>query len=93
MIVWFVVGLVVFVIGIMWGVWLDVFFVLEIVVFKVLLVLILGGFMFIFGVIVGGLIIGFGEKIGEFYWGGMVGGGIEFWLVYIIVLIFLLFCL
>jgi branched-chain amino acid transport system permease protein len=53
--------------------------------------LILGGFTSIPGAIVGGLIIGFGEKIGELYWGGLVGGGIESWLAYIIALIFLLF--
>jgi hypothetical protein len=32
------------------------------------------------GAIVGGLIIGIGEKIGEIYWGPLVGGGIESWL-------------
>ena len=37
------------------------------------------------------MIIGFGEKIGELYWGGLVGGGIESWLAYIIALVFLLF--
>lgn len=69
----------------------DVSFALEIVAFKALPVLILGGFTSIPGAIVGGLIIGFGEKIGELYWGGLVGGGIESWLAYIIALIFLLF--
>jgi hypothetical protein len=56
-----------------------------------LAVLILGGFTSIPGAIVGGLIIGIGEKLGELYWGGLVGGGIEAWLAYIIALIFLLF--
>ena len=42
------------------------------------------------GAIVGGLIIGVGEKLGEFYWGPLVGGGIESWLAYVIALAFLL---
>ena len=33
------------------------------------------------GAIVGGLIIGIGEKLGEFYWGPLLGGGIESWLL------------
>ncbi len=66
-------------------------FALEIVAFKALPVLILGGFTSIPGAIIGGLIIGFGEKLGEIYWGPLVGGGIESWLAYIIALIFLLF--
>ena len=52
---------------------------------------ILGGLTSIPGAIVGGLIIGVGEKIGEFYWGPLVGSGIESWLAYIIALAFLLF--
>ncbi|WP_370199980.1 branched-chain amino acid ABC transporter permease, partial [Roseibium sp.] len=90
-IVWFAAGLVALATGIMWGARSDVSFALEIVAFKALPVLILGGFTSIPGAIVGGLIIGFGEKIGELYWGGLVGGGIESWLAYIIALIFLLF--
>ncbi len=43
------------------------------------------------GAIVGGLIIGVGEKIGEFYWGPLLGNGIESWLAYVIALAFLLF--
>ena len=34
---------------------------------------------------------GIGEKLGEFYWGPLVGGGIESWLAYVIALAFLLF--
>ena len=90
-IVWFAAGLVALATGIMWGARSDVSFALEIVAFKALPVLILGGFTSIPGAIIGGLIIGFGEKIGEIYWGGLVGGGIESWLAYIIALIFLLF--
>ena len=76
-IVWFAAGLVALATGIMWGARADVSFALEIVAFKALPVLILGGFTSIPGAIVGGLIIGFGEKIGELYWGGLVGGGVR----------------
>jgi branched-chain amino acid transport system permease protein len=90
-IVWFAAGIVALATGIMWGARSDVSFALEIVALKALPVLILGGFTSIAGAIVGGLIIGIGEKIGEIYWGPLVGGGIESWLAYIIALIFLLF--
>lgn len=90
-IVWFAAGIVALATGIMWGARSDVSFALEIVALKALPVLILGGFTSIAGAIVGGLIIGIGEKLGEIYWGPMVGGGIESWLAYVIALIFLLF--
>jgi branched-chain amino acid transport system permease protein len=90
-IVWFAAGIVALATGIMWGAKSDVSFALEIVALKALPVLILGGFTSIPGAIVGGLIIGIGEKIGEIYWGPLVGGGIESWLAYVIALIFLLF--
>lgn len=87
--VWFAAGLVALVTGIMWGARSDVSFSLQIVALKALPVLILGGFTSIPGAIVGGLIIGIGEKIGEFYWGPLLGGGIEAWLAYLIALGFL----
>ena len=90
-IVWFAAGIVALVTGIMWGARSDVSFALEIIAFKALPVLILGGFTSIPGAIVGGLIIGIGEKIGEIYWGPLVGGGIESWLAYMIALVFLMF--
>jgi branched-chain amino acid transport system permease protein len=90
-IVWFAAGIVALVTGIMWGARSDVSFALQIIALKALPVLILGGFTSIPGAIVGGLIIGFGEKIAEFYWGPLVGGGIESWFAYIIALIFLVF--
>jgi len=90
-IVWFTAGIVALITGIMWGARSDVSFALEIVALKALPVLILGGFTSIPGAIVGGLIIGIGEKLGEFYWGPLVGGGIESWLAYFIALGFLLF--
>ena len=90
-IVWFAAGIVALVTGIMWGARSDVSFGLQVIALKALPVLILGGFTSIPGAIVGGLIIGIGEKIGEFYWGPLVGGAIEAWLAYIIALAFLLF--
>jgi branched-chain amino acid transport system permease protein len=90
-IVWFTAGIVALITGIMWGARSDVSFALEIVALKALPVLILGGFTSIPGAIVGGLIIGIGEKLGEFYWGPLIGGGVESWLAYFIALGFLLF--
>ena len=90
-IVWFAAGIVALTTGIMWGARSDVSFALEIIALKALPVLILGGFTSIPGAIIGGLIIGVGEKVGEIYWGPMVGGGVESWLAYMIALIFLLF--
>ncbi len=90
-IVWFAAGIVALVAGIMWGARSDVSFALQIIALKALPVLILGGFTSVPGAIVGGLIIGIGEKLGEFYWGPLLGGGIETWLAYLIALGFLLF--
>jgi branched-chain amino acid transport system permease protein len=90
-IVWFTAGVVALATGVMWGARSDVSFALEIIALKALPVLILGGFTSIPGAIVGGLIIGVGEKLGEFYWGPALGGGIESWLAYFIALVFLLF--
>jgi branched-chain amino acid transport system permease protein len=90
-IVWFTAGIVALATGIMWGARSNVSFALEIIALKALPVLILGGFTSIPGAIVGGLIIGIGEKLGEFYWGPLLGSGIESWLAYVIALVFLLF--
>ena len=90
-IVWFAAGIVALATGIMWGARSDVSFALQIIAFKALPVLILGGFTSIPGAIVGGIIIGVGEKLGEFYWGPLLGSGIESWLAYMIALFFLLF--
>ena len=89
-IVWFAAGLVALITGIMWGARSDVSFALQTIALKALPVLILGGFTSVPGAIVGGLIIGLGEKIGEFYWGPLVGGGIENWIAYVIALGFLM---
>jgi branched-chain amino acid transport system permease protein len=90
-IVWFAAGIVALATGIMWGARSEVSFALEIIALKALPVLILGGFTSIPGAIVGGLIIGIGEKLGEFYWGPLLGSGIESWLAYVIALLFLLY--
>ena len=89
-VVWFTAGIVALATGIMWGARSEVSFSLEIIALKALPVLILGGLTSVPGAIVGGLIIGVGEKLGEFYWGPLVGGGIESWLAYVIALAFLL---
>ncbi|MCA0399326.1 MAG: branched-chain amino acid ABC transporter permease [Proteobacteria bacterium] len=89
-IVWFAAGIVALITGIMWGARSEVSFGLDIIALKALPVLILGGFTSIPGAIVGGLIIGIGEKLAEFYWGPLVGGGIESWIAYVIALGFLM---
>ena len=90
-IVWSVAGLVAIVAGIMWGAKSGVQFSLSLVALKSLPVLILGGFTSVPGAIVGGLIVGVGEKLGEIYWGPLVGGAIENWFAYVVALVFLLF--
>src|SRR6202012_4164222 len=90
-IVWFTAGVVALATGIMWGARSEVSFSLQVIALKALPVLILGGLTSIPGAIVGGLIIGIGEKIGEFYWGPLLGGGIETWFAYVIALGFLVF--
>jgi branched-chain amino acid transport system permease protein len=90
-IVWFAAGIVALATGIMWGARSNVSFALQIVALKALPVLILGGFTSIPGAIIGGVIIGVGEKLGEFYWGPLLGSGIESWLAYVIALVFLMF--
>jgi branched-chain amino acid transport system permease protein len=90
-IVWFAAGLVALVTGIMWGARSDVSFALDVIALKALPVLILGGLTSIPGAIVGGLIIGIGEKLWEFYWGPLIGGGTDAWFAFVIALVFLLF--
>jgi branched-chain amino acid transport system permease protein len=89
-VVWAVAGLVAIVAGIMWGAKSGVQFSLSLIALKALPVLILGGFTSVPGAIVGGLIIGVGEKLGEVYWGPLVGGAIENWFAYVMALGFLL---
>src|SRR5207248_2390712 len=75
----------------LWGANGGVQFSLSLVALKALPVLILGGFTSVPGAIVGGLIVGVGEKLGEVYWGPLVGGAIENWFAYVVALVFLLF--
>ncbi len=90
-IVWAVAGIVAIAAGVMWGAKSGVQFSLSLIALKALPVLILGGFESVPGAIVGGLIIGVGEKLGEVYWGPLVGGAIENWFAYVLALVFLLF--
>src|ERR1051325_2119834 len=89
-VVWSVAGLVALAAGIMWGAKSGVQFSLSLIALKALPVLILGGFESVPGAILGGLIIGVGEKVGEVYWGPLVGGAIENWFAYVLALAFLL---
>jgi branched-chain amino acid transport system permease protein len=89
-IVWSVAGLVALVAGVIWGSKLGVQFALSQVALKALPVVILGGLTSVPGAILGGLIIGVGEKLSEVYLGPFVGGGIEIWFGYVLVLFVLL---
>jgi branched-chain amino acid transport system permease protein len=89
-IVWSVAGFAALVAGIIWGSKLGVQFSLSLVALKALPVVILGGLTSVPGAIVGGLIIGVGEKLSEVFIGPMLGGGIEIWFAYVLVLFVLL---
>ncbi|HLI14174.1 MAG TPA: branched-chain amino acid ABC transporter permease [Alphaproteobacteria bacterium] len=90
-VIWGIAGMVALAAGIMWGSSLGVQFSLALVALKALPVLILGGFTSIPGAIAGGLIVGAAEKLGEVFWGPVIGSGIEDWFAYILALVFLLF--
>jgi branched-chain amino acid transport system permease protein len=90
-VVWSVAGLVAIAAGVMWGAKSGVQFSLSLIALKALPVLILGGFTSVPGAIAGGLIIGVGEKLGEVYWGPLVGGAIENWFAYVLALAILVF--
>ena len=89
-IVWAIAGFVALVAGVIWGSKLGVQFSLSLVALKALPVVILGGLTSVPGAIIGGLIIGVGEKLSEVYIGPMLGGGIEIWFGYVLVLFVLL---
>ena len=76
--------------GVIWGSKLGVQFSLTVLALKALPVVILGGLTSVPGAIIGGLIIGVGEKLAEVYLGPSVGGGIEIWFGYVLVLFVLL---
>jgi branched-chain amino acid transport system permease protein len=89
-IVWSVAGFTALVAGIIWGSKLGVQFSLSLVALKALPVVILGGLTSVPGAIIGGLVIGVGEKLSEVYLGSKIGGGIEIWFGYVLVLFVLL---
>ena len=89
-IVWSVAGFVALVAGMIWGSKLGVQFSLSVLALKALPVVILGGLTSVPGAIIGGLIIGVGEKLSEVYLGPTLGGGIEIWFGYVLVLLVLL---
>ena len=89
-IVWSVAGFVARVAGVIWGSKLGVQFSVSLVALKALPVVILGGLTSVPGAIIGGLIIGVGEKVSEVYLGPTLGGGIEIWFGYVLVLFVLL---
>jgi branched-chain amino acid transport system permease protein len=91
LVVWSAAGIVALVAGMVWGAKLGVQFSISLVALKALPVLILGGFTSVPGAIIGGLFIGMGEKLSEVYLGPILGGGIENWFAYMLVLVVLLF--
>lgn len=90
--VWFIAGIIALATGIVWGARAGVSFALEVIAFKALPVLMLGGLESVTGAIVGGLAIGILEKLFEIYWGQpLMGGNTEAWFAYVVALIVLLF--
>lgn len=90
--VWFIAGIIALVTGIVWGARAGVSFALEVIAYKALPVLMLGGLESVAGAIIGGIAIGVLEKLFEIYWGQpLMGGNTETWFAFIFALIFLLF--
>ncbi|WP_158965911.1 branched-chain amino acid ABC transporter permease [Chachezhania sediminis] len=90
--VWFIAGIIALVTGIAWGARAGVSFALEVIAYKALPVLMLGGLESIAGAIIGGLMIGILEKLFEIYWGQpLLGGNTETWFAFVLALIVLLF--
>ncbi|MBP0481600.1 branched-chain amino acid ABC transporter permease [Sagittula salina] len=90
--VWFIAGIIALVTGIAWGARAGVSFALEVIAYKALPVLMLGGLESIAGAIIGGLMIGLLEKLFEIYWGQpLLGGNTETWFAFVLALIVLLF--
>ncbi|MCR4264934.1 branched-chain amino acid ABC transporter permease [Nitratireductor sp. ZSWI3] len=91
-IVWFIAGVIALATGIVWGARAGVSFALEVIAFKALPVLMLGGLESVMGAIIGGLAIGILEKVFEIYWGQpLLGGNTEAWFAYVLALLVLLF--
>ncbi len=90
--VWFIAGIIALMTGIAWGARAGVSFALEVIAYKALPVLMLGGLESISGAIIGGLMIGMLEKLFEIYWGQpLLGGNTETWFAFVLALIILLF--
>jgi branched-subunit amino acid ABC-type transport system permease component len=90
--VWFIAGVIALATGIVWGARAGVSFALEVIAFKALPVLMLGGLESVSGAIIGGLMIGILEKLFEIYWGQpLLGGNTETWFAFVFALIVLLF--
>ncbi|MGR3480761.1 branched-chain amino acid ABC transporter permease [Salipiger marinus] len=90
--VWFIAGIIALVTGIAWGARAGVSFALEVIAYKALPVLMLGGLESITGAIIGGLMIGMLEKLFEIYWGQpLLGGNTETWFTFVLALVVLLF--
>jgi len=91
-VVWFIAGIIALATGIVWGARAGVSFALEIIAYKALPVLMLGGLESVPGAIIGGIAIGLLEKLFEIYWGQpLLGGNTETWFAYVLALIVLLF--
>lgn len=91
-VVWFIAGVIALVTGIAWGARAGVSFALEVIAYKALPVLMLGGLESVMGAIIGGLMIGILEKVFEIYWGQpLLGGNTEVWFAYMLALLVLLF--
>lgn len=90
--VWFIAGIIALTTGVVWGARAGVSFALEVIAYKALPVLMLGGLTSVQGAIVGGLVLGLGEKVFEIYWGiPLLGGSTETWFAFMVALLFLLF--
>ena len=90
--VWFIAGIIALATGIVWGARAGVSFALEVIAYKALPVLMLGGLESVSGAIIGGIAIGVLEKLFEIYWGQpLLGGNTETWFAFVLALIVLLF--
>lgn len=90
--VWFIAGVIALATGIVWGARAGVSFALEVIAYKALPVLMLGGLESVSGAVIGGLMIGILEKLFEIYWGQpLLGGNTETWFAFVFALIVLLF--
>ena len=91
-VVWFISGIIALSTGVVWGARAGVSFALEVIAYKALPVLMLGGLTSVKGAIIGGVLIGVLEKIFEIYWGQpLLGGNTETWFAFMLALIILIF--